>query len=633
MVYVTSGATLTIEAGTVVACFVAADPVNMGSLCVCRDGKIRVLGTATDAVIMTSTEDVATWTGSVVVRDGGTGKVTSITTMGNPKTGTWRASCSEWGNLTILGQGLIGAEKAADNSFTRNYRDGAAPVPFVTNTARPTGLNLAVMEGLTPSFDGDPRVLYGGANDDHSSGELHYLSIRYGGLVKAAAVELNGLSMGGVGRGTPVDHIEIMNNVDDGIETWGGTVNYKYIAIWNIGDDSFDVDEGWRGKAQFGLSVQGYSKTTVAQGSGGGATGLEIDGAEASDSVPMTCATIYNWTLIGQPDGQLPGKVGSDTGAEFRDEARVQMRQFIMMDVGENLVRELNSESTTDVPGWRYGDTGGGGNPSNIPFWAGPTGVWAMPYTETWNTANPQTGGHANMKDAAGTQLTQAQIQALFQCQSQGNNLGAHNQGYLMELTDSVFYNNNYASGAYTNTNALGPDVAGGKSVTVAGQAVDVANLLGNVKASAKPIVKYTREAPVTLTGSLAMANITDLDPRAAGSAVTSVDTAPNDGFFTPVRFRGAFSDKVNWLLGWTASDAYGFHAGQTNPANPTATLAVQMTTTSFQTVSGTTYTVESSIDGRNWVPFASVVGDGSVKTVASLVGFDNTKLYRVITQ
>ena len=63
--------------------------------------------------------------------------------------------------------------------------------------------------------------------------------------------------MGALGRNTQIDHIEIMNNVDDGIEIWGGTVSLKYVAIWNIGDDSFDCDQGWRGRAQFGLIVQG----------------------------------------------------------------------------------------------------------------------------------------------------------------------------------------------------------------------------------------------------------------------------------------------------------------------------------------------------------------------------------------
>jgi hypothetical protein len=80
-----------------------------------------------------------------------------------------------------------------------------------------------------------------------------------------------------------------MNNVDDGIEIWGGTVNLKYFSIWNIGDDSFDVDQGWRGKAQFGLIVQGYS-LDANQGSGVGDNVFETDGAEDSDAQPVTTA-------------------------------------------------------------------------------------------------------------------------------------------------------------------------------------------------------------------------------------------------------------------------------------------------------------------------------------------------------
>jgi hypothetical protein len=32
---------------------------------------------------------------------------------------------------------------------------------------------------------------------------------------------------------------------------------------------------------------------------------------------------------------------------------------------------------------------------------------------------------------------------------------------------------------------------------------------------------------------------------------------APDDGFFTPVAYKGAFGED-NWLVGWTAAHAYG---------------------------------------------------------------------------
>ena len=113
------------------------------------------------------------------------------------------------------------------------------------------------MEGLVEEAGNPTLNNYGGGDDNYDAGSISYLSIRYGGRVVGLSNELNGLSLGALGRGTQIHHVEIMNNVDDGIEIWGGTVGLKYITIWNIGDDSLDVDQGWRGKAQFGLIVQG----------------------------------------------------------------------------------------------------------------------------------------------------------------------------------------------------------------------------------------------------------------------------------------------------------------------------------------------------------------------------------------
>ena len=83
------------------------------------------------------------------------------------------------------------------------------------------------MEGLTAEFPGDPDVVYGGTDDDDDSGSISYLSLRYGGRVVGLTNELNGLSLGAIGRATDINNVEIMNNVDDGIEIWGGTVNIK----------------------------------------------------------------------------------------------------------------------------------------------------------------------------------------------------------------------------------------------------------------------------------------------------------------------------------------------------------------------------------------------------------------------
>ncbi len=464
-IYVLPGATLTIEPGTIIA----SDTGIGGSLAVCRGAQIIADGTQSAPIIFTSKADVATWS------------------SGNPQTGTWRAAANEWGNLTIMGSAYI-----SEN------------LPATGNTPAPSPSNFAFMEGLVEAFPGDTNVRYGGGNDDDDSGSLRYVSLRYGGKVIGLNNELNGLSLGGIGRATEIDHIEIMNNVDDGIEIWGGTVNLKYFSIWNIGDDSLDLDQGWRGKAQFGLIVQGYSVIPASspQGSGIGDNAIEMDGAEQSDYQPVTTGTLYNLTVIGQP-------VGGDHGTAWRDNCRMQIRSSIFMDLGEQLVRNDNLD----------GDGGAGYGFNGTLSWA-----------NTWTTAY----------NVFSTVNAPANPAAFYTAQVDGN---------LNELRDSVFFRNQNAS-AYTEATARGVLPANSTNLNV--QITSILDADG-------PIQSITRGTPASSGGTL-MLPVIGLDPRAKNAATTSSLTAPNDGFFTPVNYRGAFHPTAqSWLCGWTASTAFGF--------------------------------------------------------------------------
>jgi hypothetical protein len=467
-IYVLPGASLTIEAGTVIASTTSLG----GSLAVARGAQIFVMGTQAKPVIMTSKADVATWVG------------------GNPKTGTWREAVNEWGNLTIMGRGYI-----SENIV-------------VGNTAVPSASNVAPMEGLIADFPGDTKVLYGGGDDNDDSGTLKYLSLRYGGRVIALNNELNGLSLGGVGRGTDIHHIDIMNNVDDGVEIWGGTVNIKYFNIWNIGDDSLDIDQGYRGKLQFGLIVQGHS-ADAAQGSGVGDNAIETDGAEDSNWQPVTTSTVYNLTVIGQP-------VDGDHGTAWRDNARVQYRNCIFMDLGEQLVRFDNVD----------GDGGSG-------YGFNGTLGWPATWTTNYNAVPP----HAND----------------FTTGTYAVNYAAQTSGKLAQITDSVFFRNQFAT-AYTEATARGVFDPINNNVLIPG-----------FDAADAPIVSITR-GPAVLKGGKTMLPVISLNPLPKNEATTSVGAAPGDGFFTSGAYRGAFPavrpeadvDR-NWLRGWTASYAYGF--------------------------------------------------------------------------
>lgn len=473
-IYVLPGATLTIEPGTVIA---STPSVNgSGSLAVTRGAKIIARGTQQDPIIFTSTNDVSTWA-----------PLPGHPTGRNPKTGTWREAANEWGNLTILGQAYI-----SNGPGTTNFIPG--------NTASPNPGNVCRMEGLLAGFPGDPRVLYGGGDDDDDSGALEYVSIRYGGRVVGLGDELNGLSLGGIGRETDIRFLEIMNNVDDGIEIWGGTVNIKYFNIWNVGDDSFDVDQGWRGKAQFGLIVQGHSVDAV-QGSGVGDNIFEIDGAENSDCQPVTTAVIYNVTAIGQP---APG--AGDHGTAWRDNARVQFRNCIFMDLGDRVVSFDNQ-----------GDNGSQGYGFNG------TLSWASTWTTAWNVYSPVNAP--------------ANPAAFYTAQTSGR---------LIEVTDSVFFRN-LSTDAYTEANNRGVFAAANNNVLIPG-----------FNAADSPIASIAR-GPAVVKGGLTMLPVISLDPRPVGPAATSVNTAPEDGFFCAAPYRGGFAPDQNWLCNWSAAHAFGF--------------------------------------------------------------------------
>ena len=100
------------------------------------------------------------------------------------------------------------------------------------------------IEGVPAS---DPNGLYGGTDASDNSGTIQYLQVRHGGTNIGEGNEINGITFGGVGSGTTVSNVEVIANVDDGIEMFGGSVNVSNAIVWAQGDDAFDVDQAYSG--------------------------------------------------------------------------------------------------------------------------------------------------------------------------------------------------------------------------------------------------------------------------------------------------------------------------------------------------------------------------------------------------
>lgn len=181
-----------------------------------------------------------------------------------------------------------------------------------------------IINGLAPLNTADSAWgegstgYYGGTNPNDNSGVLRYVRVEFAGREISPDNELNGIAFQGVGNGTTVEYIQVHMNKDDGVEMFGGTCNLKYVLLTGIGDDSFDYTDGWQGKAQF----------IVAQQYGDDAdNGFEMDNSgEDNTATPYSNPQIYNFTLIGAPDGPE-----SDDGILLREGTKGHLYNGIIM--------------------------------------------------------------------------------------------------------------------------------------------------------------------------------------------------------------------------------------------------------------------------------------------------------------
>ena len=96
-------------------------------------------------------------------------------------------------------------------------------------------------------IEGGPRTKHGGDNDADNSGVLSYVRIEFAGYPFQTDQEINGLTLGSVGSGTQIDHVQVSYSNDDSYEWFGGTVNCKYLVAFHGWDDDFDTDNGFSG--------------------------------------------------------------------------------------------------------------------------------------------------------------------------------------------------------------------------------------------------------------------------------------------------------------------------------------------------------------------------------------------------
>ena len=285
-VVVPSGVTLTIEAGTIIKAY-QGEANNASMLIVARGGKIMAEGTASEPIIFTTTEDEIFndhpyYPGFVNLDE-------SINGL--------------WGGLIVLGNAEISAEGDV------------------------TALQL---EGIPAD---DTNGLYGGLDNADNSGVIRYVQIRHGGTVIGEGNEINGLSLYGVGSGTTVEYVEVIGNLDDGIECFGGNVNVNNILVWAQGDDAFDIDQSYSGtinnfmgiadaESDHALEIDGPEGSMIGQFTmtNGTLKGYSPNGGEYADfrKYPIgSLSNLYFYNFSCESDFEIDGNNSSSSGMTF----------------------------------------------------------------------------------------------------------------------------------------------------------------------------------------------------------------------------------------------------------------------------------------------------------------------------
>ncbi|MBK6484187.1 MAG: fibronectin type III domain-containing protein [Chitinophagales bacterium] len=232
-VYVNNNATLTIQPGTLIQ----GEKSTKGTLIITRGAKLVADGLPCQPIVFTSEQPQGTRT------------------------------YGDWGGIILLGKATI------------NQAGGEA-----------------IIEGGVD--DGEGNATYGGGltpDDNDNSGILRYVRIEYPGIAFQPNNETNGLTMGGVGRGTTIEYVQVSYGGDDSFEWFGGTVNCKYLIAFRGLDDDFDSDNGYSGKVQFAVSLRDPNIADVSS-----SNGFESDNdATGSANSPKTSALFCNVSSFG----------------------------------------------------------------------------------------------------------------------------------------------------------------------------------------------------------------------------------------------------------------------------------------------------------------------------------------------
>jgi hypothetical protein len=220
------------------------------------------------------------------------------------------------------------------------FAEGTAAEPIVFTSGKAPGQrkpgdwggiaiagNAPTNRPTTPILEGGINAVYGGSLANDNSGVLKFVRIEFAGIAADPNSEINGLTLGGVGRGTIIENVQVSYGNDDAFEFFGGTVNAKNLIAFATADDDFDFDFGYVGSIQFGVSLR--DPLFVDGGDAGNGIECDNDGA-GTTAGPRTRPVLSNFTFCG-PNGATGTLSNHNFNTRFRRATQFVLINSILM--------------------------------------------------------------------------------------------------------------------------------------------------------------------------------------------------------------------------------------------------------------------------------------------------------------
>ena len=186
----------------------------------------------------------------------------------------------------------------------RIVAEGTREAPVVLSCSAPAGYRqpgcwaglrilghapVTRLEGVAPGVLPPDRPVYGGTDEEDSSGLLRHVRVEFAGASGDPEAPGPAIGLYGAGSGTLLDHVQARASLGDGFAFHGGTAVCDHCVASGSGGSGLSWERGWRG---------GASHLYVQHGRGGGDGLSGGHDPEGHDREPRSLPTLSNLTLV-----------------------------------------------------------------------------------------------------------------------------------------------------------------------------------------------------------------------------------------------------------------------------------------------------------------------------------------------